>query len=491
MKIIDLFVPTKRNGYRAYLLKKSGLTLLVLIALVFNIYSSLFPVSQTAAKVDANSLLYFHNKERAKYNLGPLTFHSKLLQSSKYKADVLLEHDCWDHYCPIPPGVSPWEAFVDAGYEYEAAGENLGQGFIDNATLLKAWMQSPTHRENILKDVFIDVGIGFAYGKFQNIRNNTIVAVHFGKPLHKYQTINEEEASSASSDEDRLYDINILEPQDNFYTIDFEPEIQGVVNGKIKEVILFNNGDKIGSTYVQNDSFLFRAKDFSELDEGKNELQVKGFDESSKSYKGSNKVIVNVDSIPPIIDPESYRIEEVRLIDEKIKVKISFAMNNDVYEGLLKSTTCNKKGYFESSRLFFDMCYEDISLQNEVTLEVVDKAGNKIDYELDIAKILVEVDQMEIVEDERNIIGEVLSHFKETIPIDFSYIGIRTYINLGIVLFLIILIIIDYIIIKKYYHFVDLQRNGNHHIKIAMLIGIAILILISAGYGTVLTGITI
>jgi uncharacterized protein YkwD len=178
MKFRDFFIPTSRNNFKAILLRTESIAVLTVLMFAFDAILGILPTTITNAELDMNSVAYLHNKERTQAGLNTLDLNSLLISSATNKADAMLESDCWDHYCP--PGVSPWSFFNTVGYQYMHAGENLAEGFSDNTTLMRAWMNSPTHKANVLKTEYKEFGIGFATGTFQSQDNNTIAVVHFG-----------------------------------------------------------------------------------------------------------------------------------------------------------------------------------------------------------------------------------------------------------------------------------------------------------------------
>ena len=50
----------------------------------------------------------------------------------------------------------------DAGYQYRLIGENIAWRPESPKELLEGWMNSPLHRENILKEGFTEIGVGVA-----------------------------------------------------------------------------------------------------------------------------------------------------------------------------------------------------------------------------------------------------------------------------------------------------------------------------------------
>jgi len=77
-----------------------------------------------------------------------------------------------------------------AGYQYEMVGENLAIDFASSEGVVRAWMNSPEHRANLLENSYADIGVGIAEGKFQG-ENTIVVAELFGDPLYKNPPIPE------------------------------------------------------------------------------------------------------------------------------------------------------------------------------------------------------------------------------------------------------------------------------------------------------------
>jgi len=195
----NLLIPNKNNHYRPFFLKTGFLSVIVLFTIIGNILFSAFGMLKISAYIDFDSIYTLHNTERLNNSLKELQVNQLLINSATNKAEAMLASDCWSHYCP--DGKSPWDFFKASGYEYIYAGENLGEGFNSNDALMSAWMNSPTHRSNILNGEFDEIGIGFAKGDFQGIKDNIIVVVHFGKSdSNQANTIKETNNSKTKND---------------------------------------------------------------------------------------------------------------------------------------------------------------------------------------------------------------------------------------------------------------------------------------------------
>jgi uncharacterized protein YkwD len=51
------------------------------------------------------------------------------------------------------------------GISYRTAGENIAMGQRTPEEVVKAWMDSPGHRANILNNTYTHIGVGYVEGK--------------------------------------------------------------------------------------------------------------------------------------------------------------------------------------------------------------------------------------------------------------------------------------------------------------------------------------
>ncbi len=96
------------------------------------------------------------------------------------KATDMFARNYWAHYGP--DGTTPWSFITNSGYEYEYAGENLAKNFMFSDGVVQAWMESPTHRENILRNEYTEIGYAIQNGVL-NGEETTLVVQMFGTPL--------------------------------------------------------------------------------------------------------------------------------------------------------------------------------------------------------------------------------------------------------------------------------------------------------------------
>lgn len=109
----------------------------------------------------AQSVLASVNAVRAKAGCGPLRFNTALMAAAKTHARNMAEQDFFGHTGKDGRGFA--SRIRREGYKYGLAAENIaaGQPTVDRA--VKAWLESPGHRRNILNCKFRDTGIAMVY----------------------------------------------------------------------------------------------------------------------------------------------------------------------------------------------------------------------------------------------------------------------------------------------------------------------------------------
>lgn len=132
-----------------------------------------------ATNMSVSDLLASANTSRAANGLAPLSLNSLLNSSAQSKAQHMVTNNYWAHVAP--DGTQPWYFFSQAGYAYVAAGENLAYGFNTGSEVNTAWMNSPSHRANILGN-YTEVGFGIASSATFQGGENTLVVAHYGLP---------------------------------------------------------------------------------------------------------------------------------------------------------------------------------------------------------------------------------------------------------------------------------------------------------------------
>jgi len=127
--------------------------------------------------ITAEELVNLTNKERQVNGLNLLTINPVLNQAAQTKAADMIANNYWAHTSPA--GQTPWAFLKNVNYRYLYAGENLARDFYDSIAVVSAWMNSPTHKDNILSSRYRETGIAVVQDMFQG-QETTLVVQLFG-----------------------------------------------------------------------------------------------------------------------------------------------------------------------------------------------------------------------------------------------------------------------------------------------------------------------
>ena len=133
------------------------------------------------AYLTSAGVIKFTNTQREKNGLPPLSEDSLLDQSAQKKVQDMFAKQYFEHISP--QGLDVSDLAEDAGYKFIEIGENLALGnFLNDETLVQAWMDSPGHRENILNSNYKEIGVAVLKGTYQG-KTTWMAVQHFGRPL--------------------------------------------------------------------------------------------------------------------------------------------------------------------------------------------------------------------------------------------------------------------------------------------------------------------
>jgi len=177
-----LLVPHHANNYKPHIIRNYGIILLLaaIIGAQFG-YNAIKTgdVLGRQADITANSLLEQTNKVRAQNGEQPLVLNDKLGQAAYLKVTDMFSDQYWAH--DAPDGTAPWKWFGDVGYNYDSAGENLAKNFSTTSATMEAWMNSSSHRDNILNPNYSEVGFAIMDGTLSGKPASLVVAL-YGTP---------------------------------------------------------------------------------------------------------------------------------------------------------------------------------------------------------------------------------------------------------------------------------------------------------------------
>lgn len=128
--------------------------------------ADLLPAVASIATAKSATLCLLNN-ERSTRGLAPLSAQVTLEAAATSYSDAMVRQRFFGHVSPEGQTVSDRLASYVAGASSWRTGENLAWGGGTLATpsaIVRAWMESPSHRDNILKGGFREIGVGIVGG---------------------------------------------------------------------------------------------------------------------------------------------------------------------------------------------------------------------------------------------------------------------------------------------------------------------------------------
>ena len=179
----DYFVPHSENDHKPHILREVSLVTMLAVALVFfaSSFGSSYLVKSTSllGNIYSAVLVDMTNVDRAKENKAPLVINPLLENAAQMKASDMVAKNYFAH--TSPEGLTPWHWFKKAGYSFSYAGENLAVGFSESEEVNNGWLNSPTHKANIVDEHFTEIGIATMKG-LRKGKDAVYVVQMFGKP---------------------------------------------------------------------------------------------------------------------------------------------------------------------------------------------------------------------------------------------------------------------------------------------------------------------
>ncbi|MGE5299169.1 MAG: CAP domain-containing protein [Acidobacteriota bacterium] len=175
-------VPHKANQFRPHAVRRYGIAIIVaFVLLAQGLYNGVTSgnILGTEAQVTTAGLLAATNSARVEQGEKPLANNAQLAEAARLKVHNMFDEQYWAH--TAPDGTTPWHWFGQAGYAYADAGENLAKNFTTSDSTIAAWLASPTHRANVLKSEYKDVGFAVMSGMLGDKPTTLIVAL-YGAP---------------------------------------------------------------------------------------------------------------------------------------------------------------------------------------------------------------------------------------------------------------------------------------------------------------------
>jgi uncharacterized protein YkwD len=117
------------------------------------------------------------NRQRAERHLPRLHANQRLNRSAQGWTNRMVRTDSFSHGADFAARISA------VGFDWSRAGENIATGFHTPAAVVRAWMASPGHCQNILSPSFADVGTGVSGRPIAGAGGNGTWTQDFGLPM--------------------------------------------------------------------------------------------------------------------------------------------------------------------------------------------------------------------------------------------------------------------------------------------------------------------
>lgn len=177
-----LFLPHHTNNHKPKVLHHSSFISYILLAIAVQLVFQILLVTKPhvlglATDITADRILTLINDQRIQNGLSPVKIDPLISQAAALKASDMFAKNYWAHFAP--DGTSPWDFLNQVNYHYLYAGENLARDFATSDQVVSAWMNSSTHRANILNSKYQEIGLAVVNGKLGS-DETTLVVEFFG-----------------------------------------------------------------------------------------------------------------------------------------------------------------------------------------------------------------------------------------------------------------------------------------------------------------------
>lgn len=182
MSIYHWFLPHKDTHQKAKLISWEAILIYVLFFISLQIFFSVISYTKPgilgiSSNIDQRRVIELTNQERVKIGLAPVSENSALDQAAYAKAQNMFSENYWAHFAPS--GKTPWDFILGSGYKFSYAGENLAKNFSTSEEVITAWMNSPSHKDNLLSSKYKEIGLAIVDGVLDG-QQTTLVVQMFG-----------------------------------------------------------------------------------------------------------------------------------------------------------------------------------------------------------------------------------------------------------------------------------------------------------------------
>lgn len=115
--------------------------------------------SNISSAAYVNEVLRLCNNIRTSRGLVPFTLNDQIGKLADLKASDMSGKNYFSHQSPTYG--SPFNMLKANGVSYSAAAENIAKGYYTPQSVVDAWMESDSHKANILSSKYTQMGVGY------------------------------------------------------------------------------------------------------------------------------------------------------------------------------------------------------------------------------------------------------------------------------------------------------------------------------------------
>lgn len=324
----NAFVPHEGNDHRPHALRSRALTAYAIVVVAVKVavtaLVAVYPGPVATSNLTPKNVVVTTNAARDSESVKTLRENPILTQAANLKAQDMLSKGYFAHISPTK--VTPWFWFQKAGYKYSSAGENLAIDFTTAEDVTEAWLNSPSHRKNLLNPKYQDIGVAVSSGTIKGTAA-TVVVQFFGAPAATVQKpkvvpkvtpakpASKPQPSKVASTTPKVEPLPILgetteepplpplpatptltSPESGLVLATSQPWIGGEAQEETR-IVLTADGQVVGET-VSDARGYFQLQPTSALADGTHAMTAHAVNERGSS-PSSGSINVTVDTQPP------------------------------------------------------------------------------------------------------------------------------------------------------------------------------------------------
>lgn len=203
-KLLAIFFPHHSNKHKAHAIKAPAIFSYIVFLILLQIFLRVFSVPGShvlgiSTNISTADIINLTNERRIAQGVRPVKENALLNAAAAAKAKDMIAQNYWAHFAP--DGKTPWGFISQAGYKYSVAGENLARDFDTSSAVVVAWMNSPSHKQNLLDNSFTEIGVAVTEGNLNGV-NGSLVVQMFASPANPPAAVEDVKATTQPETQD-------------------------------------------------------------------------------------------------------------------------------------------------------------------------------------------------------------------------------------------------------------------------------------------------